>query len=167
MKAAIIYKSLTGNTKLVAEAIREALQEQVVYCGEPKDKIEADVYFIGSWTDKGICCKEIAAFLNTLEDRKIAYFGTAGFSGSKEYYQAIFERVKSLAPASHEWKNCFFCQGKMPMSVRERYVAMLTEHPDDKKHAVSVKNFDEALQHPDEDDLEAAKVWAQSCLAAE
>lgn len=160
MKAAIVYKSLTGNTELVAQAIREALGEEVTYCGEPQKAPDADFYFVGSWTDKGMCCKEIVEFLKTLENKKIAYFGTAGFGGSKEYYQALLERVKNVIPLSNKLCGSFYCQGKMPMSVRERYVSMMTEHPDDKKLEVSIQNFDAALSHPDAEDLKRAKVWA-------
>ena len=57
MKIAIIYSSHTGNTECVASAIKEALKDQeVVYFGKiPKNlsDIHADLYFIGSWTDKG------------------------------------------------------------------------------------------------------------------
>ena len=46
-KIAIIYKSLTGNTRQVAEAIRDALGgEEIVYFGEPKPDIVADLYFV-------------------------------------------------------------------------------------------------------------------------
>ena len=46
-KIAIIYKSLTGNTRQVAEAIRDALGgEEIVYFGKPKPNIVADLYFI-------------------------------------------------------------------------------------------------------------------------
>lgn len=161
MKIAIVYKSLTGNTKSIAEAVRDSLTEEVVYFGEPQENIEADLYFVGSWTDKGMCCKEIAEFLKTLENKKIAYFGTAGFGGSKEYYDALAKRVKDIVPDSNEMTESFFCQGKMPMRVRERYVSMMTEHPDDKQLEVSIKNFDEALSHPEQTDFDAVKEWAR------
>lgn len=164
MKIAVVYKSLTGNTRLLAEAIREAVADEVVYCGEPAEHLDADFYFVGSWTDKGTCCKEIAAFLKTLEHKKIAVFGTAGFGGSAEYYRALAERMEREAADSNEMMESFFCQGKMPMSVRSRYVAMLTEHPDDKKLEVSIQNFDEALSHPDQKDLDDVRVWAQRVI---
>lgn len=164
MKVAIIYKSNTGNTKLVAEAINNALKENIVYIGEPVDSIEADFYFIGSWTDKGMCCTQIADYIKTLENKEIAYFGTAGFGGSEDYYHSLFERVKSICPDSNNIKEYFFCQGKMPMGVRSRYVSMLQEHPDDKKLEVSIKNFDDALNHPDEADLKAASEWASKVI---
>lgn len=160
MKTAVIYKSVSGNTKAIAEAIGEALKETVVYIGEPKENIEADFYFVGSWTDKGMCCTEIGEYLKTLHNKKIAYFGTAGFGGSEEYYHSLFERVRNICPAANEMKEYFFCQGKMPMAVRSRYVSMLQEHPDDKKLAVSIENFDKALSHPNDTDLKDAGDWA-------
>lgn len=160
MKTAIIYKSLSGNTKLIAEAIKEVLKSDAVYIGEPKNDINADLCFVGSWTDKGMCCAEISDYLKTLENKRIAYFGTAGFGGSEEYYHSLFERVKSLCPASSEMNEYFFCQGKMPMAVRSRYVSMMREHPDDKRLEAAVKNFDLASEHPNEADLKAAQDWA-------
>lgn len=160
MKTAILYKSISGNTKLIAEAIKKALKADVVYIGEPKEDIIADLYFIGSWTDKGMCCAEIGNYMKTLKNKKIAYFGTAGFGGSEDYYHSLFERVKSICPASNEMEEYFFCQGKMPMSVRNRYVSMMKEHPDDKNLEVSIRNFDLASEHPNEADLKAVQDWA-------
>jgi len=165
MKIAVVYKSLTGNTKLVAEAIGEALEAEHDVCVcEPAEGIEADMYFVGTWIDKGSCTKEIAEFLSTLENQKIALFATAGFGGSQEYYDALAGRIKAQVPATNEILGQFFCQGKMPMSVRDRYVAMLQANPEDKNMEVNVKNFDEALSHPDETDLKNAADWAKKLI---
>ena len=163
MKIAVVYKSLTGNTKLVAEAIGNALMEEHDVCVcEPEACREADLYFVGSWIDKGNCTKEIGEFLGTLENQKIALFATAGFGGSKEYYDALADRIKAQIPESNKVVGVYFCQGKMPMSVRDRYVAMLKANPEDKNMEVNVKNFDEALSHPNEADLTNAAAWARS-----
>lgn len=60
----------------------------------------------------------------------------------------------------------FYCQGKMPPSVRARYEALLRDNPGDKRAATSIENFDAALSHPDRADLEKAKSWALTMLAA-
>ena len=165
MKIAVVYKSLTGNTKFVADAIAEALKEKHDVCVcEPAEGLEADLYFVGSWIDKGNCTKEIAQFLAALDNQKIALFATAGFGGSQEYYDALAERIKAQIPASNEILGQFFCQGKMPVSVRDRYVAMLQANPEDKNMEVNVKNFDEALSHPDEADVKNAATWACSLV---
>ena len=46
------------------------------------------------------------------------------------------------------------CQGRMPQSVRERYLKMkdAPDHPANLD--VLIQNFDYALSHPDADDLE-------------
>ena len=47
--------------------------------------------------------------------------------------------------------------GKMPQSVRDRYVKM-KEQPDHKPNVnLLIENFDHALSHPDENDLEKLK----------
>ena len=49
MKIAIMYKSVTGNTKKIAEQIKNTLKdEEIVYYGDPNAEIDADIYFIGS-----------------------------------------------------------------------------------------------------------------------
>lgn len=160
MKIAIIYKSITGNTKIIADAIKEALDDQeIVYFGEPKDNIDADIYIVGSWTDKGECSKEIKAYLSSLENKKIAYFGTAGFGEDIEYYKKLYNRVKENIKRSNQILGYFYCQGKMPMSVKDRYLSFMKEHPDDKRIKISIDNFNKALNHPDKTDIENAKHW--------
>lgn len=167
MNIAVVYSSVTGNTEKVAEAIKNAVAasgENVTYFGKPQSGIEADVYFIGSWTDKGTCSAETAEMLKETNGKKIAYFGTAGFGGEQSYFDALSSRALSLLPEGNEVLGSYFCQGKMPMSVRERYVKMITAHPDDKKLQVSLDNFDAALTHPDEEDLKKAAEWAKNIL---
>ena len=47
MKVAIIYSSITGNTKLLAEAIKNEIKEEIVYFGKPiTEEIDADIYLL-------------------------------------------------------------------------------------------------------------------------
>ena len=90
-------------------------------------------------------------FLQTLENKKVFLFGTAGFGGSAAYFTQILERVRTNVPASCEIIGTFMCQGKMPDVVRERYAAM---EPSPKRDMM-LENFQKALAHPNEDDLTA------------
>ena len=47
----------------------------------------------------------------------------------------------------------FMCQGKMPRAVRDRYAAM-EESP---RRTAMLENFDRALSHPDQADLDALR----------
>ena len=81
MNIAIIYSSKTGNTKIIAEAIKEKLQNKnIVYYGNATEELpKADIYIIGSWTDKGNATNEIIEVIKKIKNKKIAYFGTAGY----------------------------------------------------------------------------------------
>lgn len=161
MKYAIIFASITGNTKRLAEEIKKELKEsEIVYFGEIKENIEdADVYIVGSWTNKGDADGKILQFLKTLRNKKIAIFGTAGFGGSEEYYQNLFKRVCKNIDSSNCILGNFYCQGKMPMTVKNRYIEMMKAHPDDSNLKVSLDNFEEALNHPNEEDLNNLRFW--------
>lgn len=163
MNIAIIYESVTGNTKLLAETIKEVLGENVVYCGTPK-YVEADCFIVGSWTDKGQCSEGIRAFLETLDHKTIIYFGTAGFGGSEAYFKALEERVKTHIHSTNKYLGAFYCQGRMPETVKKRYISLLHDHPEDKKLQVSLKNYEEALSHPDQRDLDNLKEWIKGLI---
>lgn len=162
MKIAIVYSSITGNTKLLADTIYKALKDkEIVYVGNVCNEIpEADFYFIGSWTNKGNASDDIINFIEKLENKKVAIFGTAGYALENSYYEILFNRIKNIFSNSNKIIGYFYCQGKMPMSVRDRYVKMITQNPEDSNLKVSIENFDEALKHPDEKDLTNAYEWA-------
>ena len=61
-------------------------------------------------------------FCGLLSGEKIAIFGTAGLGGSDECYRNLAERFSSGFPEDNEILRSFYCQGKMPMSIRDRYV---------------------------------------------
>ena len=93
MNIKIIYESKTGNTKIIAESIQEACKEygNVTFKNVEeviKDNVNdqaVDLYFLGSWTDKGDCGAVMKEFCAELNNQNVAIFGTAGFGGSEEY----------------------------------------------------------------------------------
>lgn len=154
MKTSIVYVSHTGNTKSLGLAVQEELND-CIYCGEPcEEALAADVVFAGFWTDKGTCPDQLREFLGKLHGKTVALFGTAGFGGSKEYFDKLLAAVGSLVPEDNTLETGFMCQGKMPMPVRERYVKM--------GNTQGVENFDRALTHPDDADLAAVRAWARA-----
>ena len=156
----IIFSSVTGNTKLLANAIREALpQENCDYFGTSSNRENptSELLFIGFWTDKGTADENTLNLLKTLRDKQIFLFGTAGFGGSEEYYQKILTSTKESIDPSNTIVGVYMCQGKMPLSVKERYVKMIEEHGHKPNLDALLENFDSALSHPDANDLEKLK----------
>ena len=155
MTYAIVYSSRTGNTEMLAEAVKESLpQGECIYFGGPDAKaLEADMIYLGFWTDKGSCDESCAGFLKSLTSRKLFLFGTAGFGGAPAYFRQILGRVKANLGPGVTVTGSFMCQGKMPMSVRERYMQM----EDSPRRSAMLANFDAALSHPDAEDLARLK----------
>ena len=151
MTYAIVYSSRTGNTEKLARTIREALPERnCIYYGGPDAKaLEADMIYLGFWTDKGSCDESCAEFIKSLSCQKLFLFGTAGFGGAPAYFEQILDRVKSKLGSGVTVLGSYMCQGKMPMSVRKRYMQM-EESP---RRTAMLENFDAALSHPDAEDL--------------
>ncbi len=155
----IIFSSLTGNTKKLADTIHEMLpHDKCDYFGENDSRVpQSDLLYIGFWTDKGNADHKTLELLAKLKNKKIFLFGTAGFGGSDVYFKKILEQVRQSIDSSNVIIGEYMCQGKMPLSVRERYIKMKEspEHPANLD--MLIKNFDCALSHPDREDLERLK----------
>lgn len=50
---------------------------------------DAEMIYVGFWTDKGMADQACLELLGRLRNKKIFLFGTAGFGGSEAYYQKI------------------------------------------------------------------------------
>ena len=160
MTCAVVYSSRTGNTKLLAETVKKEIKEtkgiQCIYYGEPgTEALKAERIYVGFWTDKGNCNAETAEFLKKVTNQQIYLFGTAGFGDSQEYFDKVLERTgANLGPDARKIGS-FMCQGKMPVSVRQRYEKMMNSPVRMPNLQGLIENFDKALSHPDEKDLEA------------
>lgn len=155
----ILFSSSTGNTKLLAETIREVLPaEYCDYFGAcSANEPESNTVYVGFWTNKGIADDNALQLLKVLRNKKIFLFGTAGFGGSEAYFKGILDKTKKAIDASNTVVGEYMCQGKMPQSVRERYVKMKEQPNHIPNIDAMIENFDKALSHPDEDDLNALK----------
>ena len=155
----IVFSSLTGNTKLLADAIHEALpKEDCEYFGVGKaEELRSEVIYVGFWTDKGTADEAALALLKRLKNKKIFLFGTAGFGESEAYFQKVLDRVKESIDESNSIIGTYMCQGKMPMAVRERYEKMKQQPNPAPNLDGLIRNFDRALTHPDDHDLEELK----------
>ena len=126
MRYSIVYSSNTGNTRRLAEEIEKQLPAgELVYCGAlDAAALQAEVLFVGFWTDKGSCDEKVAELLKQADGKTVYLFGTAGFGQSQQYFDQILARVRENLPAGAVYGGSFMCQGRMPQAVRSRYEAM-------------------------------------------
>lgn len=154
MTEAIIYDSLSGNTESLAKEIKSIKKN--AYYEKINNKLieelpEYDIYYIGSPIIKGICTDKIKRLLQKIENKKIFLFITTGYKG-EDYYESLTRRILEIIPKSNQILGIFLCQGKMQDAVKERYIKLIQEHPEDKNLKVSIENFEQAKTHPDQKD---------------
>lgn len=173
MSYAIVYESSTGNTEQLAQTVAAVLpREECVAFGRVGDVDRAvlaqvDRVYAGFWTNRGDCTDEMAEVLAELADKDVFLFGTAGFGADETYFAGVMARVAVHLPESAHIIGSFMCQGRMPASVRARYEHQAEANPAQAARMQQlICNFDEALAHPNDDDLErlgtAVRETAQS-----
>lgn len=157
-KYAILFSSKTGNTRLLADAIRAALpEEDCAFFGEAESVAEipeVKTVYLGFWTDKGNADEAALNVLKNLRNKNVFLFGTAGFGVEDAYFQRVLNNVKASMDESNTLAGEFMCQGKMQQAVRDRYVKMKEQTDAAPNLDQMIDNFDRALSHPDEADLE-------------
>ncbi len=152
MKKAIVFSTVSGNTKKLADVIYNSIGEEV-YCGKPcAEATDADMIYVGSWTAGFSCAPDIKAFLESLNNKKIFLFMTAGYGHSDEFFKKILDAAKENINSSNELVGEFICQGEVSESKREAIKKM-----DMAKFESMQAELDYSKSHPDSNDLENLK----------
>lgn len=164
MKTQVLYVSGTGNTERIAETIYRAIPQgskDIKKLDSCFERYSADTYFIGFWVNRGSASVEVLDFLSDLHSKNIALFATCGMGNNPEYYHKIETGVSAFIPDDNRYLGAFFCQGKMPMNVRRKYEQMENSE-NTRMVSQMLRNFDEALLHPDRKDFENVRVFVDN-----
>lgn len=150
----VVYSSLTGNTKMLAEAVLEALPAgSEIFSVE--DAPMADDYekvAIGYWADKGTADKKAMEYMNKVTNSKVFVFATLGAYPDSAHAQDVLNRGAALLGAGCTVLGKFICQGKLSEALMARAKARPADHP----HAATperMKRWADASTHPDEQDF--------------
>ena len=152
---AIIYSSSTGNTKLLADKIKETLpnKEDCLYFGPTMEEaLKADRIYLGFWTNRGICDDISKEFIKKLTNQEVFLFGSAGF-GNKLYFSRILKTTISLFPSNVHIIGRYMCQGRMRSNVKEKYEKMMENKKTKSFGSMMMKNYEKGQSHPDDKDL--------------
>ncbi|MGO5051261.1 flavodoxin family protein BilS [Lachnospiraceae bacterium LCP25S3_G4] len=167
MKYAVVFLSKTGNTEKLAKAIYEAIPDDskdIQRLSNQTDREIAETIFVGFWTDRGTCSMEVVDYLSEIHDKNIILFGTCGMGADKEYYQHIEKQVSVWVSDDNNYLGTFMCQGKMPINIRKKYEGILEQGGRDDLALRMLRNFDEALLHPNQADYEDADRFVNRML---
>lgn len=155
MKSLIVYSSLTGNTKQVAEAVAQAMPNSSLYAVEeaPSYK-DYDIVAIGYWVDKGLPDKKILDYFATLGGAKVILFGTLGAYPDSEHGTSCMKKSEALVlekSADNKVLGSFLCMGKVDPKLLEA----MAKNPNH-AHAMTEerrKRIEEGNKHPNEEDF--------------
>lgn len=158
MRSAVIYSSLTGNTRSVAEAV---LAEMPPGCAiypisAAPDPAELDLLALGFWVSKSGPDPKMAAYMQRLQGKSVGLFGTmAGYPGSP-YGEKVRANAEALL-AGNRALGTFLCMGRISQKRLEGYLdGTLTS----KKHPMTAERkvrLLEAAQHPTSADFASAR----------
>ena len=99
MKSIILYSSLTGNTKSVAEAMASVMPEGtpcVPVKDAPENLADYDTVFVGFWVDRGTANKEAAKLIETLKNPNIVFFATLGMYADSDHARESIDKASEL-----------------------------------------------------------------------
>lgn len=167
MQCEVLFVSQTGNTEKLAKAVFEAIpngSKEIQRLTKDTKLGLAETYFIGFWTNRGCCSYEVLDYISELHGKNIALFGTCGMGSASEYYREIEKKVSAFIPEDNEYLGAFLCMGKMPMKIRLKYEQALECGGNDNAIYQMIRNFDEALLHPNQEDLDGIKKFVDSIM---
>jgi flavodoxin len=120
MKIRVLYHSMTGNTKKVAEAIAESLDLKAEPIGSAEPASGVDVLFLGDGVYGGTVHKETKRFIRTLTPdnvKKAAVFSTYG--GQDKAVDVLRELLTEQGIAVA--KQAFSCRGKTWFFINRKH----------------------------------------------
>lgn len=159
MKTLVTYFSLTGNTKKIAEAVYETLEndKEINKIEESTDLNEYDLVFVGFPVHSHSVPFKVEAFMKNIpQGKKIALFSTHGSLTGSHLSREALEYAGVLASKAKVLGN-FSCRGKVSPQALE----VLMKSPE---HAAWAEMAPSARNHPDQNDLEDALAFARWIL---
>ena len=163
MKKLVIYSTLTGNTRKIAEAIYSAIEgdKEII---DVKDSMKIDVnnydkIALGYWVDKGDADDKMKSFMARVRNKTVGTFGTLGARPDSDHAASCKAKVREfLEKNGNIVEKEFLCRGAISPQLIERFRKMTREGMSGHHAATpeAEKRWAEAAKHPDETDVEEA-----------
>jgi len=162
MKSLVVYSSMTGNTKKLAEAVYETLQDEkeIFELGEAPDPSGYDLVAVGFWFKSGKPNPETLEYLSKLSGKSLFIFATHGAPAEYDHVASGMEEAKKLAEGA-KVIGSFNCVGAVNPKVLEKVRSMPEE-----KQPPWISRAEEAAGHPDEKDIQGLKEAVAAALNA-
>ncbi len=157
MKILTIYSTLTGNTKMVAEAISKHHNFDIINAKEFNDEMINiyDKIIVGGWIDKGDIDTLSQKIIDKIKEKIVGYFFTLGADPNSEHAKNIYQKIDDrFLKNNNKIENRFACMGKIDPRLTEKMKQNTNpHHPWDEKRK---RTHEIASTHPDENDIQNA-----------
>ena len=163
MNVQILYTSLTGCTRKVAQAIYDGLpgEDKSIHdlsAGIPA--ITGDIVLLGFWCTRGGPDEKMAEFMKTIEGKAVGVFCTLGYYSDSQHARSTLETGLDLVRDRNEIIGGYVCtgavasklmhsQGKAPGQLPTEQKQLRWEigasHPTDAECALAAERFRERV----------------------
>ena len=154
MKHLVVYSTLTGNTRMIAEAVFKSLPEpKEIFNIETAPQPDSyDFIAVGFWVDRGSADAKSKKYMEGIKGKKVGIFGTLGAYPNSRHAMETLENVRAML-VGNELLGEFICQGRVDPELLKRM-------PQDGPHAMTDERKErlaEAARHPNETDCRYAQ----------
>lgn len=159
MKVIVAYLSLTGNTKKVAEAIFDEIQEEkeIKVLGDVQTLKGYDLAFVGFPIHREGPPDNVKSFLERhAKDKKLALFITHAMPPGMEMLEGVLAKCKESTTEAN-LIGIFDCQGELDENIAQK----LLKSPDPQMQMFGTMR---ALNHPDTTEIEDARMFANEII---
>lgn len=164
MKVQIIYSSLTGCTKKVANAIFHGINAEQKSIHDLKDGapvLDGEIILLGYWGISGNPNDEMKEFLQTVKGKAVGIFCTLGYYCDSAHARQTVEAGLNLVKESNEVIGAFVCNGAVsqtlmegqgkdgthtPTEQKEIRWEMIKNHPTAAECALAAERFNERIK---------------------
>ncbi len=121
MRFIVVYSSVTGNTKAVAEAVYECLPmpKEIYPVESAPDPGPYDVIALGFWLDRGTADERTRRYIQRIQNKYVGIFGTSGVYPDSDHAREALRRVEALLEGNH-LLGSVMCQGRVDTAFAEK-----------------------------------------------
>ncbi len=157
MKVQVIYSSLSGSTKKLAEGIFEGLQveEKSIHDLAKGVEIDADIVLLGYWVDKGGPNPEMIKLMESLENKVVGVFATLAYFCDSTHGNGSLVKGIDLIKEKNTVLGSFVCNGALSPALIEKF----RQAPKDSHHSATPQSeirWEIMKKHPSVNDIALA-----------
>lgn len=163
MKVQVIYSSLTGCTKKVANGIFDGIHVEQKTIHDLKDgapALDGDIILLGYWGISSNPNDEMKEFMKTVKGKAVGIFCTLGYYADSDHARKTVEAGLDLVKENNQIIGTFVCNGAVsqvlidgqgkggvhtPTEQKEIRWEMIRNHPTAAECALASERFNERI----------------------